>query len=205
MANLVTFSRFLLVLAVVLIAYGPPTAWRLLAVPLLILAFVTDAVDGYLARSRGETSSFGAMLDIAVDRIVEISLWVVLADLDLVPVWVPLVFIARGGLVDTIRGEASARTGKAPFDTLSGPVGRFLVAGTFMRTFYALVKATAFSWLFLIHGLLPVAPELESRWGDGLRRVGDWLVYASVALCLIRGLPVILGYLAHARERREAH
>ncbi|MEJ2522286.1 MAG: CDP-alcohol phosphatidyltransferase family protein [Gammaproteobacteria bacterium] len=201
MANLVTFSRFLLVLAAILVAYTPPTPWRLLAVPLLILAFVTDAVDGYLARSRGETSNFGAMLDIAVDRIVEISLWVVLADLDLVPVWVPLIFIARGGLVDTIRGEASARTGKAPFDTVSGSVGRFLVAGAFVRTFYAVLKATAFCWRFLIHGLEPAAGGIEGEWGDGLRRVGDWLVYGSVALCLLRGLPVIGGYLARLRER----
>jgi hypothetical protein len=92
MANLVTLSGFVLVLAAVLLVYGPPTPWRLVAVPLLILAFATDALDGYVARRLGESSRFGDMLDIAVDRIVEITLWIVLADLDLVPVWVPILY-----------------------------------------------------------------------------------------------------------------
>lgn len=201
MANLVTLSRFLLVLAVIVLAYGPPTPWRLLAVPLLALAFITDAIDGYVARKRGEASVFGAMLDIAVDRIVEISLWVVLADLDLVPVWVPLVFVARGGLVDTIRGEASAREQRAPFDTVTGRIGRFIVAGAFVRTFYAVVKAVAFCWLLLLHGALPLLPDLDPRWVRLGWAIGDVLVLAAVALCIARALPVLAGYLAGPGRR----
>lgn len=201
MANLVTLSRFLLVLAVIVLAYGPPTPWRLLAVPLLALAFITDAIDGYVARKRGEASVFGAMLDIAVDRIVEISLWVVLADLDLVPVWVPLVFVARGGLVDTIRGEASAREQRAPFDTVTGRIGRFIVAGAFVRAFYAVVKAVAFCWLLLLHGALPLLPDLDPRWVRLGWAIGDVLVLAAVALCIARALPVLAGYLAGPGRR----
>lgn len=201
MANLVTLSRFLLMLAVIVLAYGPPTPWRLLAVPLLALAFITDAIDGYVARKRGEASVFGAMLDIAVDRIVEISLWVVLADLDLVPVWVPLVFVARGGLVDTIRGEASAREQRAPFDTVTGRIGRFIVAGAFVRTFYAVVKAVAFCWLLLLHGALPLLPDLDPRWVRLGWAIGDVLVLAAVALCIARALPVLAGYLAGPGRR----
>lgn len=201
MANLVTLSRFLLMLAVIVLAYGPPTPWRLLAVPLLALAFITDAIDGYVARRRGEASVFGAMLDIAVDRIVEISLWVVLADLDLVPVWVPLVFVARGGLVDTIRGEASAREQRAPFETVTGRIGRFIVAGAFVRTFYAVVKAVAFCWLLLLHGALPLLPDLDPRWVRLGWAIGDVLVLAAVALCIARALPVLAGYLAGPGRR----
>lgn len=197
MANLVTTSRLLLVLAVIMLAYGPETAWRLLAVPLLIAAFVTDAIDGYLARKRGEESVFGAMLDIAVDRIVELAMWVVLADLDLVPVWVPLLFIVRGGLVDTIRGAASARQHKAPFDTVHGPVARWLVAGAFVRSFYAVLKAVVFCWLMLLHGLLPLLPpEIPAQWGWLLDGISAVLVWTTVILCLARGLPVVNEYLA---------
>lgn len=196
MANLVTTSRLVLVLAVILLAYGPPTAWRLLTVPLLIAAFVTDAVDGHLARKRGEASVFGAMLDIAVDRIVELCLWVVLAHLDLVPVWVPIVFIIRGGLVDTIRGAASARRHRAPLDTVEGRIARWLVAGSFMRTFYAVVKAVTFCWLMLLHGLAPLVPGLFAAWGWLLEGIGIGLVWLSVAICLLRGLPVVNEYLA---------
>ena len=116
MANLVTLSRLLLVFAVVVIAYQRPLGWLQLAnVPLLVLAFAGDGLDGWLARRRGEASRFGALFDIAADRIAELTLWVVLADLDLIPVWVPLVFIGRGVLVDTLRTSDAAARGKDNF------------------------------------------------------------------------------------------
>ena len=72
MANLITLSRLLLLIVVVVIAYQPEHPWWQLAnVPLLIFLFVTDGLDGYVARKRGEASVFGAMFDIAGDRIVE--------------------------------------------------------------------------------------------------------------------------------------
>src|SRR4029453_19029077 len=83
MANLITLSRLLLLFVVVAIAYQPPTWLKLIDIPLLIFVFVTDGLDGYVARRRGEASQFGAMFDIAVDRIVELSLWVVFTHLDL--------------------------------------------------------------------------------------------------------------------------
>ena len=110
MANLITLSRLLLLLLVVVIAYQAPPLWQLLDVPLLIVVFVTDGLDGYVARKRNETSLFGAMFDIAGDRIVELTMWIVLADIDMVAIWVPLVFVIRGVVVDTIRVPGPAET-----------------------------------------------------------------------------------------------
>jgi phosphatidylglycerophosphate synthase len=200
MANLVTLSRFFLVLAAILFAYGPPTPWRFATVALLIVAFATDAVDGLLARSRGETSHLGAMLDIAVDRIVEITLWIVLVDLALVPVWVPLVFVARGGFVDAIRGAASARQKRAPFDTIAGRFGAFIVAGSFVRTSYAVIKAVTFCWLFFLHALVPPVVELDPHLMALGQGIGRDLIYLSVAICLLRALPILMQYPAVAAD-----
>src|SRR4029078_3138995 len=104
MANLITLSRLLLLFVVVAIAYAPSSWLKLIDIPLLIFVFVTDGLDGHVARKRGEASQFGAMFDISVDRIVELSLWVVFTHLDLVSVWVPLVFVVRGSIVDVISG-----------------------------------------------------------------------------------------------------
>src|SRR5258705_11309805 len=90
MANLVTLSRLLLLLVVVVLSYVPPTPWQFANFFLIILIFVTDGFDGYVARKRNETSLFGALFDIAGDRIVELTLWVVAADTDLVRAWLPL-------------------------------------------------------------------------------------------------------------------
>ena len=49
---------------------------------------------GYVSMSK--VSLFGSIYDIAANRVVENVLWVVLANLDLVPVWVALVFVTRG-------------------------------------------------------------------------------------------------------------
>lgn len=191
MANSITASRLLLLFAVLWALYAAPGWWQLLAVPLLILVFVSDAVDGYIARKRKETSVFGAQFDIASDRIVEYVLWIVLADLDLVPVWVPLLFVVRGTAVDTVRSTESARTGEQPFDTVRNRLSRWLVGGRFMRTFYAVVKAVTFCWLALIHPLSREVPTLWQQWATLLEGAALALVCLSATLCVLRGLPVL--------------
>jgi CDP-diacylglycerol--glycerol-3-phosphate 3-phosphatidyltransferase len=200
MANLITLSRLLLLILVVAIAYQPPGPWQFVNVLLLILVFVTDGLDGYVARRRNETSLFGALFDIAGDRIVELTLWIVLADLGLVPVWVPIVFVIRGTIVDTIRASHSRREGGSPFAMMATPLGRFIVAGKFMRIFYAVLKATAFCWLLFTRTFAVVFPALWSEWGGLMAGFGSLLVYLSVLICLLRGLPVVLEFVYQERD-----
>lgn len=200
MANLITLSRLLLLIVVVIIAYQPPSALQVLNVPLLILVFVTDGLDGWVARRRNETSLFGAMFDIAGDRIVELTMWIVLADLKLVPIWVPLVFVIRGTIVDTIRAAQTTSRRQSPFAMMETPLGRWLVAGKFMRIFYAVLKATAFCWLLLLQPLPVIIPELWAAWGPALTAVGRGLVYLAVLLCILRGLPVLVEFLYAERR-----
>jgi CDP-diacylglycerol--glycerol-3-phosphate 3-phosphatidyltransferase len=184
MANLITLSRLALLLVIVAIAYQPPGAWQLVTVPLLILLFITDALDGYVARKWNEASLFGAMFDIAGDRVVELTMWIILADLDLV------------------------------FSMMASPLGHWLVAGKFMRIFYAVLKAVVFCWLMLIHPMPAVFEDFWATWGEAMSQAGRVLVYLAVATCIIRGLPVIaefvyserhaiLGTLAANRDSRD--
>lgn len=200
MANLVTLSRLLLLVIVVGLAYTPPSPWQLANVPLLILVFITDGLDGWIARRRGEESLFGAMFDIAGDRIVELTLWIVLADLDLVPIWVPLVFVVRGTVVDAIRASQARRRGQSPFALMESPLGRWLVAGKFMRIFYAVLKAHAFCWLLLILPLPALVPVFWTQWGGVLEGIGSALVYLSVVLCIVLGVPVIAEFVYAERR-----
>src|SRR6185295_17111656 len=160
MANLVTLSRLLLLIVVVALSYVPPTPWQFANFFLIILIFVSDGFDGYVARKRNETSSFGALFDIAGDRIVELTLWIVAADTDLVRAWVPLVFVWRGVIVDTIRSSNAVAQGVAPFAVMRSPFGKFLVAGKFVRGLYAVVKAAAFAGLALQRPFPYYLPEL---------------------------------------------
>ncbi len=200
MANLITLSRLLLLMVVVALAYQPASLLHFLNVALLIVVFVTDGLDGYVARRRGEASLFGAMFDIAGDRIVELTMWIVLADLNLVPVWVPLVFVVRGSIVDAIRSSQTTHRSQSPFAMMETPLGRWLVAGKFMRIFYSVLKAHAFCWLLLIQPLPALFPEFWAAWGGLLTGIGAFFVYLSVAICLARGLPVMAEFAYSERH-----
>lgn len=203
MANLVTSSRLLLLILVVWLAYRDPTPWQFANVPLMIVIFITDGLDGYIARKRNESSVFGALYDIAGDRIVELTMWIVAADLDLVPIWVPLVVIVRGVIVDTIRSSESTSQGVVPFALAQSRLAKWLVAGRFMRGFYAVIKAHAFSMLLLILPIPALYPEIWSVYGGYLSGVTSVFVYLSVLLCLLRGAPVIIEFtLAELLRRR---
>lgn len=193
MANLITSGRFMLLFVLVAMAYFAPPKVQLLNPVLLVVIIALDGIDGYVARKRGETSVFGSVYDIIVDRVVENVLWVVLADLDLVPVWVAIVFITRGLMVDTVRSHAAAQ-GQSAFGMMRSPLGRFLVAGRFMRGFYGTVKAFAFGWILAFQPVPHLWPGFWSQWSDWIQPVAAGLVYASVGLCLIRGLPVLFEF-----------
>ncbi len=198
MANLITLGRFLLLFLVVTMAYEASPAWQVVNAPLLLLIIALDGVDGYVARKRAETSVFGSIFDIAIDRVVENVLWVVLAHLDLVPIWVAIVFITRSSVVDSIRYAAISR-GETAFGMMRSPWGRFLVAGRFMRGFYGALKAVTFGWVFMIQPWPELLPAFWASWAPLLEAVAMGLVYASVALCLLRGIPVVVEFTMEQR------
>ena len=194
MANLITTLRIVLVLVLVGLIYQLSPAWQLFNAVLLIFIFILDGVDGYVARKWNETSTFGAAYDVAADRVVENSLWIVFTHLGYTPVWVPIVFVSRGFVVDVIRSRVRLR-GQTPFSMMRGPVGRLLVAGRAMRFLYGSVKAAAFGWILLLRGGRDLWPELWADWSTRLNTATQVLVHAAVTLCLVRGLPVILDFL----------
>jgi len=207
MANLITLSRLFLLLVIVAIAYRPASTVQLWIWPILTLVFISDGLDGWVARRRSEESLFGALFDIAVDRIVELTLWIVLADLDLVAIWIPIVFVMRGVLVDAIRASRVQADRRGPFALLESPAARWLVAGRFMRGFYATIKACAFVGLFMIQplpiGIETYLPSLTEFWAPiqpGFEWLAMALAYLAVALCVLRGMPVIVEFLAEERR-----
>jgi CDP-diacylglycerol--glycerol-3-phosphate 3-phosphatidyltransferase len=195
MANLVTMSRLVLLLVVVWLFYVPQSPWAFAGFFLIIFIFISDGLDGYIARRRNEATLFGALFDIAGDRIVELTLWIVAADVDLVPIWVPLVFIMRGVIVDTIRSSNAVAQGKAPLALMRSPLGKLLVAGKFVRILYAVVKASAFAGLALQQPFPAQLPELWGYVGSLLTASTYFFVYCAVVLCIARGLPVIAEFV----------
>lgn len=71
LANLVTLGRAALIVPILmLLLNGLQTP----ALGLYVLAALTDAVDGWVARATGQASRFGAQLDAAVDNIFSVAI-----------------------------------------------------------------------------------------------------------------------------------
>jgi len=192
MANLVTLTRLFLLFILVANAYSRGYM-LLINLPLLIVIFVLDGVDGYVARKRNEESLLGSIFDIAADRVVENVLLLVFMNLGFVPVWVTMVFIIRSLFVDSIRSHV-AMQGQTPFGMMQSPVGRFLVAGRFMRIFYAALKATTFGYILLIQPWPMLIPDFYQQWVFIIMPIKNVLIYATVFTCILRGLPVMVEF-----------
>ena len=79
---------------------------------------------------------------------------------------------------------------------MQSPIAQWLVAGRFMRGFYAAIKGILFCWLLLIHPWSELMPGFWAGWGRWLLFTGDVLIWLTVFLCVIRGLPVIIEFMA---------
>jgi phosphatidylglycerophosphate synthase len=194
-ATWITLSRFPLLLASMLALYLGSPAQRLAGVGVLLVGLLLDTVDGIVARRTGQTSLVGGVLDIAADRTYELVLWVGFADLGLIPGWIPFVVLARTTLTDAFRSLGVGQ-GTAPFDQHRTAWGRFLVRSAAMRIAYSAGKVTTFCGLGLLwalHGL--PAGSTGGLIAPVLTPVVAVALWVTVGLCLVRGVPVIVGGL----------
>lgn len=110
-ANVVTLVRIVLMPVWLLVAeaarldgalgVGSAVAW---ASFLLYTAIaLTDKLDGYLARSRGEVTTFGKFLDPIADKLCVTCAMLYLLELELVPSLAVLIILAREFLVSGLR------------------------------------------------------------------------------------------------------
>jgi CDP-diacylglycerol---glycerol-3-phosphate 3-phosphatidyltransferase len=186
MANVITLIRIpLLFVYVGFILTGRPVV-IFLCVPFIVGIMLLDMLDGMVARRFNQTSLLGSALDIAVDRSLEIILWVVFSSLGLIPLVIPIIVIARGTLTDAVRCVGTCH-GEAAFAQLRHPVNRFLVASRFMRDLYGAVKGTAFAVLTLDFGY----QTLQHAWSENIHSLALGISWMTILLTIIRGIPVL--------------
>jgi CDP-diacylglycerol--glycerol-3-phosphate 3-phosphatidyltransferase len=68
----------------------------------------TDGVDGYLARSRNEVTTFGKFLDPLADKLLVTAALLALIEMHVLPAWIALVIVSREFIVSGLRMVASA-------------------------------------------------------------------------------------------------
>jgi cardiolipin synthase len=90
--NLITLGRILLV---------PVLVWAIasgemrIAFVLFLAAGVSDAVDGFLAKRFGMATALGAYLDPLADKAMLVSIYVALAVIGAIPLWLVILVVSR--------------------------------------------------------------------------------------------------------------
>ena len=119
LANKLTIFRIILVPIMILITFfnwqgeflGIPTmAWVLNII--FIIASITDKLDGYIARSRNQITTFGKFLDPIADKVLVITALIILVELGKLPAWIPTIIVFREFIVSGYRLIAVENGGK---------------------------------------------------------------------------------------------
>lgn len=202
MANLLTILRMILaVVAIELLFTGRPD-FAITSVFLTLFVIILDGLDGVVARALNEQSKFGSVFDILGDRVVENLYWIAFAVIGWVGVWVPMVVVTRGILTDGFRSIALSQgfTAFGSSTMMQNKFFHFLTASRFSRAVYGVAKTLVF--LMLIIANIPNMEYFDGmtvnsylRYADMqpcLITIADVLVYITVAMCIIRGVPVLI-------------
>ncbi len=119
LANKLTIFRVLLVPLMVIVpffnikgeVFGIPYTYLIIDF-IFILASITDKLDGYIARTRNQVTTFGKFLDPLADKILVLAAMVMLVEMSRLPAWIPIIVLAREFLVSGYRLVAVEKGGK---------------------------------------------------------------------------------------------
>ena len=184
--NIITAFRILLVL---------PTAWMLWesrmleAFVLMIVAGVSDAVDGYLARRFNWISRLGAVLDPLADKFLVAAIFVVFTIQGHIPLWVAIIVLVRDF---TILGGAGVY--KLLYEKVEIAPSRISKANTLMQII---------TLSLLIASLLPIGPLAEPA--DAFVQV---LFYVLAILGIVSGIDYVVRWsnkAFHEGRRRRSY
>lgn len=114
--NYITLSRIAAIPLIIWVLttsyYGTEhsTVRVLLASGIFILASITDGLDGYLARRRGQITTMGVLLDPLADKLMIAAAFITLVQLipSIVNVWVAVIIIGREFLISGLRSIAAS-------------------------------------------------------------------------------------------------
>ncbi len=142
---------------------------------LFAVAAASDILDGYLAKTFGWTSELGKLLDPLADKLLLVSVFITLAVIGLVPVWLAVIAVLR----DVVIG-----VGAGVYKLLFGPVeGRATVPSK-------------------INTLVQLTFVIAVVWQAAFRNLPDWLIQGLGACVLVTtvvsGVDYVQAYIRKA-------
>lgn len=125
--NALTVGRIFLVPLLVVVLLTKFEGWHpygvskeLLGAAIFAVASLTDWLDGFLARRRGQVTEFGQWMDPLADKLLVTAALVSLVQMDLAPAWMVAIILGREFAVTVLRSVVHARGQSLP----ASPLGK---------------------------------------------------------------------------------
>jgi len=144
---------------------------ELLAAMLFIVASITDGIDGYLARRRGQITTMGILLDPLADKLLIAAAFVTLVQFspNLVTAWMAVVIIGREFLVSGLRSIAASEG----FTIEASELGKFKMLVQIVSVVAVILAHRWREWPLFGNYIFPV---------EVIARVAIWfMVFLSLA------------------------
>jgi CDP-diacylglycerol--glycerol-3-phosphate 3-phosphatidyltransferase len=183
-ANIVTIARILLIpLFLVLLLTTFTTGWWAKWLAAIVFATLagTDAVDGYLARSRNEVTTFGKFIDPLADKLLVTAALIGLVQLGELPAWVAILIISREFIVSGLRMVAVAE-------------GKIVIAASNLGKLKTVTQIVAIV-MFIVKGSPTIARVLGTQ-GAYWFNVAAWTIMLAALVLTIWSM---IDYFYHAR------
>lgn len=152
LANKLTIFRIILVPVMIIVTFfefpgeffGIPTLYLILNA-IFIIASITDKLDGYIARSRNQITTFGKFLDPIADKVLVITAMIILVEFNKLPAWIPTIIVFREFIVSGYRLIAVESGGKVIAASIWG---KLKTVTQMIAIIVAFIDKNAFGTLF---------------------------------------------------------
>ncbi len=138
--NAISLLRLALVAPVLLLIHDGNYAW---ALGLFFVAGFSDGLDGYLARRFGWHTRLGALLDPVADKLLVAGMFITLASMGHIPVWLAVIVILRDVVI--VGGATAYNFIIAPVQGEPSNVSKMNTAFELLFLLFVLSRA-AFGW-----------------------------------------------------------
>jgi CDP-diacylglycerol---glycerol-3-phosphate 3-phosphatidyltransferase len=169
--NVLTVVRILLVPVLVVALLEKTGGGDLLAAIVFAIASLTDAIDGYLARSRDWVTTFGKLMDPIADKLLIVAALIALVSLGRLEAWVAMVIISREFAVTALRIGAGAGQGVV---ITASPLGKLKTASQVVMVMVLIAVHGHPLWaslLVYVTVLITVVSGADYFFGASRRRV----------------------------------
>ena len=164
----------------------------LLASGIFVLASITDGLDGYLARRRGQITTMGMLLDPLADKLMIAAAYITLVQLipSIVSVWVAVLIVGREFLISGLRSIAASEG----FTIEASELGKLKMVIQIVSIVAAILALRWDYWPLFGGLILPV------------RMIAIFAIWFMVAVSIISAVDYFVGFWkkidTHAERRR---